>query len=279
MCRLLFVLSNNNLTIKNIRNLLWFQNHSIFKQCYKEPYTPYDENNPRNHSINLDGYGIGFYVDNIPKKYTNIIPSWNDINLFQIIPYIKTKILMVHIRSVDPLVEDNFKYIGNQSQTPVHVYNCHPFIYDKYMFSHNGFIEAFYKGNLRKKIINNIDDNLLLNIKGNTDSEYLFFLIMTFFKTCNNIIQAVKDTIKFIVELDNSLTFSMNIIITNGIITLGTRYINKHEQNPPSLYYFSSKDKMYISSEPLEKNNYNWILIPKNSIVVFNNNTVQVNSI
>ena len=263
MCRLLFVLSNNDLTKKNIRDLLWFQEHSIFKQCYKDPYTPFDESNPRNHSVNLDGYGIGFYNDNLPKKYTNIIPSWNDVNLFQMIPYIKTNILMVHIRAVDPLVEDNFKYIGNQSQTPVHVYNCHPFTYERYMFCHNGFIEAFYKGNLRKKIINQIDDDLLLKIKGNTDSEYLFYLIMTFFKKSNNITNAIKTSINFINNLDPTLTFSMNIIITNGSITVGTRYINKDNLNPPSLYYYKSDDKMYISSEPLQKNNSNWKLVKK----------------
>lgn len=271
MCRLAIILSKKNIKNNYIANIFWFKEHSIFKQCYKEPYTPYDESNPRNHNINLDGYGIGFYVKKLAKKYTNIIPSWNDVNLFHILPYIKTKTLMIHLRAVDPLVQSNFKYIGNQSKTPVHSFNCHPFVYKNWMFSHNGFIESFYDGKTRKKIINKIKDELLLNIMGNTDSEYLFYLILTYIKNGNTPIISIKKVIKYLNKISKDSTISINIILTNGIFTYVTRYINKNNIKPPSLYYIKNNDNIIISSEPFDKNNNLWKLIDKNSIIKIKN--------
>lgn len=265
MCRLAIIINKNNINIEYLTKLLWFYEHSIFKQCYKEPYTPYDDNNPRNHKINLDGFGIGFFADNIPKKYTNIIPSWNDTNLFQIIPYIKTKVLLTHIRAVDSLSESNFKYLGNKSNTPVHLYNCHPFIYKNWMFCHNGFIECFYKGSCRKKIINKIKNHLLLEILGTTDSEYIFYLIISYYEIYNDMIKSIINCIKFLNKFSGIIT--VNLIITDGINTYATRYVNSNNDKPPSLYYIKKNDEIILSSEPLEKNNTEWILVKKNSII------------
>lgn len=279
MCRLAIVISNKNIQNNYIANIFWFKEHSIFKQCYKEPYTPYDENNPRNHNTNLDGYGIGFFVKKLAKKYTNIIPSWNDVNLFHILPYIKTKILMIHLRAVDPLVQSNFKYIGNQSKTPVHSFNCHPFVYNEWMFSHNGFIESFYNGKSRKKIINKIDDDLLLNIMGNTDSEYLFYLILTYIKKGFDTVTAIKKVFIYLNKISKKLTISINIIITNGIQTYSTRYINKENLKPPSLYYIKNHDNIIISSEPFDKSNDLWELVPKNSLIIVKNKKINISNI
>jgi len=270
MCRLFIIKKKIYININYITNLLWFYENSIFKQSYKNPYTPYDDNNPRNHIINLDGYGIGFFIDSIPKKYTNIIPSWNDKNLFQILPYIKTKILLTHIRAVDPLVQTNFKYLGNNSNIPVHIYNCHPFIYKKIMFCHNGYLQCFSEGNKRKKIINKIKDNLILEILGNTDSEYLFYLILSYYEIYKNMIKSIIKTFKFLNTLGG--TISINLIITDGINIFSTRYINDKNSNPPSLYYKKKKDEIIISSEPLEKNNSEWIYVKKNKLIHINKN-------
>lgn len=274
MCRICIIIKKTNINIDYLTKLLWFSEHSIFKQCYKNPYTPFDINNPRNHKINLDGYGIGFFAKDIPKKYTNIIPSWNDNNLFQIIPYIKTKILLTHIRAVDSLTERTFKYLGNKGNTPVHLYNCHPFIYNKWMFCHNGFISSFYNGTYRKKIINKIKDELLLHILGTTDSEYLFYLIISYFQIFNDMLKSIISSIKFLNKFPGIIT--INLIITDKSNTYITRYINKKDETPPSLYFLKKKDEIIFSSEPLEKNNPQWTLIEKNKILNINNFDIKI---
>lgn len=281
MCRLLLVFSPNILSLSDIKKFLWFYNHSIFKQCYKDPHTPLDENNSRNHTINLDGYGLGFYNGSTPHIYTNIIPSWNDINLFQIIHFITTYLLMVHIRATDPLVENNFQFVDNLNLSPVHTYNCHPFSYNEYLFCHNGVIQEFYNGHGRKLIINAIDDDLLVRIMGNTDSEYLFFLILTFIKQNFNIIDSITQTINFINNLNHNSIFSMNIILTDGITIFAIRYINQPDQSPPSLYLCQSDNKFFISSEPINKHDHTmqWSLVQRNSLVSINVNNFSLHQV
>ena len=110
-----------------------------------------------------------------------------------------------------------------------------------------------------------------MNIMGNTDSEYLFYLILTYIKNGNTPIIAIKKVIKYLNKISKDSTISINIILTNGIFTYVTRYINKNNIKPPSLYYIKNDDNIIISSEPLDKNNNLWKLIDENSILKIKN--------
>ena len=113
MCRFTIVLNDKCFQLQEIKDMLWFLEHSIFKQCYKEPYTPNEDFNSRNHHINLDGFGIGYFAhDYVDKKYhpiiyKNVFPSWNDCNLMQMLPSIKTQCMMIHLRAVAPIVNSS----------------------------------------------------------------------------------------------------------------------------------------------------------------------------
>jgi len=282
MCRLLLVLSNSVLSTDEIKKYLWFGDHAIFKQCYKEPYTPNDEGNIRNHCLNLDGYGIGFYNtddNDTPHIYTNVIPSWNDSNLMQLLPFIKTKMLMAHIRAVDPITDADFRNINSTNMTPVHNFNCHPFTYKNYMFCHNGFMQVFNNGKNRKKIINKIDDCLITEIKGNTDSEYLFYLIMTYILAGIGMIESVRKAIKYISRIDNYSVFSMNILLTDGKETVATRYININNYKPPSLYICQKDGITIVTSEPLVKGCCTWKLVERNKILKFHEDDFEVSDL
>ena len=269
MCRFTIILNNKCLPLQEIKGILWFMEHSIFKQCYKEPYTPDEDFNTRNHQINLDGFGIGYFPHTAshPTIYRNIFPSWNDCNLMQMLPCIKTQCMMVHIRAVAPIVNSS-KFAKNM-QAPVHTYNCHPFEHDGYMFCHNGLFESFYEGNLRKIIINRISDDLLLRAKGTTDSEYLFFLLLTLIKETNNydVHTAINLLIEFINSLSTTNVCSLNIALADENNVYITRYIN-NDENPPSLYISTECfDSIVVSSEPLIKNNCDWKLVEKNQLI------------
>ena len=63
--------------------------------------------------------------------------------------------------------------------------NTHPFKYKNFLFSHNGFIKNFNFTH-KKKILKNIDSELLSSLKGNTDSEYIFFLFLHAYQKIKN---------------------------------------------------------------------------------------------
>ena len=68
-----------------MKDLLCKPSNSLIKQSYNKPYSPLlEQPNHRDHEINVDGFGIGWYFDNNiePCKYLGLKPPWNDINLY-----------------------------------------------------------------------------------------------------------------------------------------------------------------------------------------------------
>lgn len=266
MCRW-FVYSGNKIKLDDI---LYKHNNSIIKQSYAKTYTPFlEEPNIRDHEINVDGFGIGWYIDNInnPCYYTSIKTPWSDFNFKRLSKILESKLIFAHIRAIKPF-----------SDGLIHEFNCHPFNIDNLLFMHNGDFKNFKE--YIKLVINKIDDEILLKLKGNTDSEYIFLLIMSFLKnkekTKENIISSIKDVIKYINTITKHV-FSFNIAITDGNFIVFTRYIS-NEEKPPSLYYKFFDKNICISSEPINYDD-DWVYIPKNIIGYYYNNEINIEKI
>lgn len=281
MCRFTIILKNdsNNFTLQEIKNIFWYTDHSLFKQCYKNPYTPEEEDNVRNNKINLDGYGLGYYSNNIPIIYRNTIPSWNDTNLIYMLPNIHTSCLMIHIRAVTPIITNN-ELAKHIKHSPVSIHNCHPFQHNQYIFCHNGIVEAFYVGHLKKKILNEISDDLITELNGSTDSEAIFFLLISLINKNkhkdNGIITSFKQLIQFLNNLSNEHISSLNLCLTDGNNIYATKYISNNKE-PPSLYLCMSYNNMVtISSEPISKKYGTWISIEKNSLIHINKTQYEI---
>ena len=72
MCRWLIYFGNEIL----LKEILFNGENSIIKQSYKKTFTPFlEEPNKRDHEINADGFGIGWYSKNIEfiHYYNNVI--------------------------------------------------------------------------------------------------------------------------------------------------------------------------------------------------------------
>ena len=99
---------------------------------------------------------------------------------------------------------------------------------------------------LKKSIINKLSEDCFLGVHGSTDSEYLFALFLTFLPNkdegtdIDDTIKAVEKTIATVLELGLAAGVtepcSLNIVISDGINVIATRYRNG-VQMPPSLYY------------------------------------------
>jgi hypothetical protein len=99
---------------------------------------------------------------------------------------------------------------------------------------------------IKRGMINRMSNDCFLCINGSTDSEYIFGLFLTFLSNKNeatsiqDTIAAVEKTIATILELclEAGVTepCSLNLVISDGINVIATRYRNGC-QMPPSLYY------------------------------------------
>lgn len=216
------------------------------------------------HGVNADGFGIAWYnqdISSYPGIFKSIQPAWNDNNLMHISQKIKSSCFLAHVRA---------STVGDVNQN-----NCHPFSFEKYSMVHNGTIGNFETH--KKKLIDEIDEDLFLQIKGNTDSECLFFLIMNFIRKTNNLKLSVKKAIDWVTNTQKNCNgFSrINIAITNGDELMATRFVSKEEKSL-SLKYCSKFenqnkiDSLVLSSESLNDDDRLWEELPENHYIYIN---------
>jgi len=114
---------------------------------------------------NGDGFGIGWYdAESTPGVFHNIEPAWNDQNLRELAGHVRSHLFFAHIRAA----------IGSAVQQT----NCHPFRHGRWLFMHNGYIGEF--ATIKRDLVLAVDDSLYPEIKGQTDTEMLFYLALTF---------------------------------------------------------------------------------------------------
>ena len=211
--------------------------------------------------INADGFGMSWYnldASDEPGIFRSTQPAWNDSNLLHIANVIKSNCFLGHIRA---------STVGDVNQN-----NCHPFSYQQYSFVHNGTIRNF--NNIKRALINRLDDELFLEIKGNTDSECLFFLIMQYLKSAEakNMEDAVNLAFNWVVEEQSKHgpeDFSrLNIVLSDGNHMIATRMVSEGK-DPISLFYAEEDAKnggqdITIASEELYDMDDVWTEVPEN---------------
>ena len=116
-------------------------------------------------TTNGDGFGIGWYdAEPTPGVFRSIEPAWNDANLSEVAGHVRSHLFFAHIRAA----------IGSAVQQT----NCHPFRHGRWLFMHNGFIDGF--ATIKRDLVLAVDEALYPDIKGQTDTEVLFHLALTF---------------------------------------------------------------------------------------------------
>jgi len=206
-----------------------------------------------NHQENGDGFGIGFYNADkslpSPAVLRDCKPIWHSNNLGPIAGAVKSPLVFGHVRKA-------FDYGSVAEQ------NCHPFSHGVYMFMHNGVVVKFHKVRasvlrLISEIFDSVskDHDIESSIKGTTDSEALFFLILALIAKLKNSLDFTKaactaeelkscmqEAIKMILKLVNDKIGNkgfgsrLNLALSDGFHVIVTRFRNSGAQ-PPSLYY------------------------------------------
>lgn len=114
---------------------------------------------------NGEGFGVAWKGRNgTVGRFRSTAPAWNSVNLRSLASQIESNTVLAHVRA-DPG--------GTTSEQ-----NCHPFVHGKWMFQHNGTVGGFF--HLKRELTMDVDPDLYPYILGNTDSEVLFYLALTY---------------------------------------------------------------------------------------------------
>ena len=236
--------------------------------------------------LNGDGFGVGWYahsISELPGLFRAITPAWSNTNLLYNAPLIRTNCLFAHIRAASEggIMEDN----------------THPFRYGRFLMMHNGGIPQFPR--IRRRILQQLDDQTFDWIKGQTDSEHVFALLMQHVKemgaprvrlTEDQIRQCFQETFDVIQQMKEEAGIAdevsnFNMMVTNGRRIFGTRYSSNPDKETRTLYYstgneFQCRDgvcsmeksvpdvtAVLIASEKLNDNPEEWIPVPQNHFI------------
>jgi predicted glutamine amidotransferase len=241
------------------------------------------DNQERVEPLNGDGFGVAWYAPHIaerPALFRAISPAWNNQNLLRLAPVVQSTCVLAHVRAASPGL-------------PVIQLNCHPFVYGRLAFMHNGVIPQFQR--LRRRILNGLSERAFNVIEGSTDSEYAFAMFIDRLDaagsrpTADDFAVAMESTIRDIKSLlrvyDIDEPLHLNFAVTDGRVAAVTRYATPDADAANSLYTHTGRryicengvcrmiepdeatTAIIISSERLS-DDPGWHRTPSNSIVL-----------
>lgn len=194
-----------------------------------------------------DGWGIAYLKDNqwIINKSTKAIYEDESIKHFR---NIKTNAVIMHVRK---------KSVGETKPENTHPFHENSINIGEFIFCHNGTIN------------NNLNYSPEFSAKGQTDSEKLFYSILTNLKE-KKMVDAVRNSLKKIDSISGT-----NLILANSESSL----IAAKKSNHPKYFQMSlgkKEDCIIISSEVLPKiEQIQWHSIEEGSIITLNHKTLQ----
>jgi predicted glutamine amidotransferase len=255
--------------------LLYQPDHSLINQSYNaiEMEEP----------LNGDGFGVGWYEKELsenPALFTSVSPAWNNRNLQNLAPRIKSSCIFAHVRAAS---------VGDVTQN-----NCHPFNYRNILMMHNGGIDQFKE--IKRPLLDRLSEKRFHSIKGETDSEHLFALFLDHLfeqsenpelnEFCNAFFETFSDLEKLKNRYGLKGTSKLNILITNGKEMIGSRYVSGSDETPLTLHHSEGKkyqckdgychmqetDKPHekailLVSEKLTDHDEDWSMVPANHLV------------
>ncbi len=110
------------------------------------------------------GWGVGFYQGGEILLKRRPIDDRPEISLFDMTKDVRADVLLAHIRSAT---------VGS-----LRTENTHPFRYRQWLFAHTGTVESFAR--LRSRMSESLPQFLQRDVRGETDSEILFHLFLSF---------------------------------------------------------------------------------------------------
>lgn len=227
-------------------------------------------------TTNGDGFGVGWFDSKpMPGLFRDTLPAWNDQNLIAISQQVRSRLFFAHVRA--------------STGTPTLRSNCHPFQHENWLFMHNGMVSDFER--VRRDLSMLIDPWLFSCLQGTTDSEVLFYLMLT-----NGLrddpAAAIGRTVVQTLDImrSNGVTgpLRLTMALTDGQAVYALRYASDNQA--PTLYYgcglrtglaehtegVDLSKAVLILSEPLDDDAQRWIAVPESHFLVASQGGVAV---
>jgi glutamine amidotransferase len=158
-----------------------------------------------------DGWGVAFYVDGSPHVTRNPITAMGDQLFHRLSGVVSSQTVVAHVRKATR---------GDKT-----VLNCHPFQYGRWVFAHNGDVPDFERH--RPALLEHVSPELRRFILGETDSEVLFFVLLTKLRERGSLVaersaaevghavRAMTDVVRGICDTP-AVQASLTVLVTNG---------------------------------------------------------------
>jgi predicted glutamine amidotransferase len=168
------------------------------------------------------GWGIGWYVNGAPRVRRGLLPAHADEGFVQAGREIRSHVVVAHVRDA--------------SVGPVRHENTHPFVFDRWLFAHNGTVARFKSdAAVRAAIEAEIDPDLRRELRGETDSERCFYLFLTRLRAraplalagVEDVRRALADTTAVVIALSEGepspKPTSLTLLATDGRVLAACR--------------------------------------------------------
>ena len=110
-----------------------------------------------------DGWGIGYYRDGEGRVERRVAAAFEDLHFSVTAERVHSRTVVAHVRKATK---------GRNA-----LENTHPFQHGRWMFAHNGTLTAFER--LHPRLERDCDSDLLLARRGQTDSELIFYWLLS----------------------------------------------------------------------------------------------------
>jgi glutamine amidotransferase len=212
---------------------------------------------------NGDGFGVAWYADRPePGLYRDILPAWSDPNLKSLCRQIRSRLFLAHVRASTG---------GSTSRA-----NCHPFVFGRWSFMHNGQIGGFER--LRRGLEAVISDELYDRLEGTTDSE-LLFLLMVQEGLEDDPLQAAQRAVQLVCEAAKRIGVVPHVRLTAALSDGEKLYAIRYatDEFAPTLYFANTGlTGRCLVSEPFDDDSSQWQAIAPGSFVTATANSLAI---
>lgn len=165
-------------------------------------------------AANADGWGLGAYRNGAPHLERQPEPAYASEAF---------RWAAAHIHACDVLAHVRHATVGGRR-----LENTHPFRHGRWLFAHNGTLDAFAA--LRPRLLAALPESHRQAIAGETDSEHVFHYLLARLEAAPRrpLLDTLGDGLRQLIawsrEADPTAAVALNVILTDGDVLAGARY-------------------------------------------------------